>query len=236
MQRLPTLCPAHQRSAAQRGWAATCSTPGTRPTWDRVHVQDVRSDGGIVKKTLVETSDWNKPNAEARVVLRYTASLPDGTVFDERGEGNELTFAADEGRPPRGCTPAHAPVWVARASRGLCAVGRLQVCVCRRGVGSLDTACQPARRPCLRSELACVSHDCLPVPGAGPMWGLNSAHECMAAGAPAAACGRPCLHACPAASGRSAAQVLHGQPEGTGRADTAVPLAPGTRWPAVQMR
>ena len=45
----------------------------------------------------METSDWNKPNAEAKVVLRYTAALPDGTVFEERGEGNELTFAADEG-------------------------------------------------------------------------------------------------------------------------------------------
>ena len=62
-------------------------------------MQDVKSDGGIIKKTLVETSDWNKPNPEAKVVVRFTASLPDGTVFEERGEGNELHFAADEGVP-----------------------------------------------------------------------------------------------------------------------------------------
>ena len=33
-------------------------------------------------------------------MLRYTATLPDGTVFEERGEGNELHFAADEGACP----------------------------------------------------------------------------------------------------------------------------------------
>lgn len=63
----------------------------------RALLQDVKSDGGIIKKTLKETTDWNKPNAESKVVLRYTARLQDGTVFEERQEGNELRYAADEG-------------------------------------------------------------------------------------------------------------------------------------------
>ena len=71
-------------------------------SWNQV--SDVKSDGGIIKKTLVETSDWNKPNSEAKVVLRYEATLEDGTVFEEHGEGSELHYAADEGA----CESTHA--------------------------------------------------------------------------------------------------------------------------------
>jgi len=38
-----------------------------------------------------------KPNAGAKVTLRYTARLVDGTVFDERGEGNELEAVTEDG-------------------------------------------------------------------------------------------------------------------------------------------
>ena len=66
------------------------------------HVTDLKSDGGIIKKTLVDASDWNKPGSETKVVLRYKATLEDGTVFEEHGEGNELHYTADEGAHPGG--------------------------------------------------------------------------------------------------------------------------------------
>lgn len=60
-------------------------------------VSNITDDGLVVKKILQESSDYNTPNAEAKVTVRYTARLEDGTIFDERGEGNELEFLADEG-------------------------------------------------------------------------------------------------------------------------------------------
>ncbi|KAK9813598.1 hypothetical protein WJX73_009452 [Symbiochloris irregularis] len=59
-------------------------------------VSDVTEDGLVVKKVLTESSDYNTPNSEATVRIRYTACLEDGTVIDERAEGNELEFVADE--------------------------------------------------------------------------------------------------------------------------------------------
>ena len=41
-----------------------------------------------------------KPNAGAKVKLRYAARLVDGTVFDEREEGNELEAVMEEGVSP----------------------------------------------------------------------------------------------------------------------------------------
>ena len=37
------------------------------------------------------------------MVLRYKATLEDGTVFEEHGEGNELHYTADEGSSTAPC-------------------------------------------------------------------------------------------------------------------------------------
>jgi FKBP-type peptidyl-prolyl cis-trans isomerase len=68
---------------------------------------------------LVTTEEWKLPNDSATVTLRYVARLPDGTVFDERGEGNELQFKMNEGArhamscgccaPAQPCAAPHAP-------------------------------------------------------------------------------------------------------------------------------
>lgn len=60
-------------------------------------VENVTPDGGIVKKTLTETAEWQKPNAGATVTVAYTGRLPDGGVFDERGAGDPLVFVTEEG-------------------------------------------------------------------------------------------------------------------------------------------
>ena len=40
-----------------------------------------------------------RPNAGSSVKLRYEAHLMDGTLFDERKEGDELTVLMEEGAP-----------------------------------------------------------------------------------------------------------------------------------------
>ncbi len=58
---------------------------------------------GVEIKTLVETDGYQKPNDGAKVTVRYVAKLAgDGKVFDERGEGNELTFVTDDEQVPKG--------------------------------------------------------------------------------------------------------------------------------------
>ena len=102
-------------------------------THRRTLVQDVKSDGGIIKKTLKETTDWNKPNAESKVVLRYTARLQDGTVFEERGEGNELRYAADEGAlaaPLLGTDADHDLCTLACAHMSMHGILVTQTCAC----------------------------------------------------------------------------------------------------------
>lgn len=64
---------------------------------DWKQVSEVTDDGLVSKKVLYESTDYNTPNSEAKVKIRYTARLADGTIFDERGEGEELEFLADEG-------------------------------------------------------------------------------------------------------------------------------------------
>ncbi|KAG7673991.1 hypothetical protein Ndes2526B_g02530 [Nannochloris sp. 'desiccata'] len=63
-------------------------------------VENVTPDGGVVKKTLIETEEWQRPNAGATVTIAYTARLADGTVFDERDNSSPLVFTTDEENAP----------------------------------------------------------------------------------------------------------------------------------------
>ena len=62
-------------------------------SWKKV--ERIESDGSIVKKTLAEGEGYERPNEGASVTVRYVARLEDGTVFEERGEGSEMTFVTD---------------------------------------------------------------------------------------------------------------------------------------------
>ncbi|KAK9830144.1 hypothetical protein WJX72_009971 [[Myrmecia] bisecta] len=63
-------------------------------SWKKV--EKVTADGCVIKKTLVKSKEWRTPNSGSTVRMRYTARLRDGTVFDERKEGNELEVLVDE--------------------------------------------------------------------------------------------------------------------------------------------
>jgi tetratricopeptide (TPR) repeat protein len=65
-------------------------------------VERVTDDGAVVKKTLVDTTEWQRPNDGAKCVVTYEARLADGTVFDRRGEDNPLHFTVDEEEVPEG--------------------------------------------------------------------------------------------------------------------------------------
>ena len=59
-------------------------------------VKDILGDKGVLKKILVEGTEWERPNEGSKVQLVGLAKLPDGTVFDEFPEGSELKFTVDE--------------------------------------------------------------------------------------------------------------------------------------------
>ena len=66
-----------------------------------------------MKKTLVDSEAWQKPNAGSQCVISYTGRLAgaaggEGAVFDERTAEEPLHFTTDEGRLPRGCAAAPA--------------------------------------------------------------------------------------------------------------------------------
>lgn len=63
-------------------------------SWKKV--TQVTDDGLVMKKTLQKGKAYDKPKEMATVTIRYTARLEDGTVFEERGEANELEFVTDE--------------------------------------------------------------------------------------------------------------------------------------------
>jgi FK506-binding protein 4/5 len=63
-------------------------------------VENVIPDGGVVKKTLTETEEWQRPNAGATVTIAYTARLADGTVFDEYTDSEPLVFVTDDEKAP----------------------------------------------------------------------------------------------------------------------------------------
>ena len=58
-------------------------------------VEDVTTDGHIVMRTLVPSTEYATPREGAKVTIRYKLSLEDGTLVEERGEGNELEYTAD---------------------------------------------------------------------------------------------------------------------------------------------
>eukprot|EP00798_Chlamydomonas_sp_ICE-L_P010803 gene10803-16952_t len=70
--------------------------------WNRM--EDVSEDGGVVKKTIHEdeSNSYNYANEGAKVTVRYTGRLSDGSIFDQHGEGDEFTFTTDEGEVPEG--------------------------------------------------------------------------------------------------------------------------------------
>ena len=57
---------------------------------------------GVVKKTLEDSTEWRTANEGATVTLRYRATLPDGTVFDEAVEGSEAEVVVDDEQVPEG--------------------------------------------------------------------------------------------------------------------------------------
>ncbi|GMH40131.1 hypothetical protein BSKO_08035 [Bryopsis sp. KO-2023] len=63
-------------------------------SWKKV--TDVTDDGGVVLKVLKKGEGYDKPKEGATVTVTYTGKLPDGTVFEERQEGNEHKFMVDE--------------------------------------------------------------------------------------------------------------------------------------------
>lgn len=60
-------------------------------------VENVTDDGAVVKKILKKGEGYDKPREGARASLRYTGRLLDGTIFEERAEGNEHEIVVDEG-------------------------------------------------------------------------------------------------------------------------------------------
>ncbi|RMZ52723.1 hypothetical protein APUTEX25_000842 [Auxenochlorella protothecoides] len=71
--------------------------------WQKVE----RLPGGVVKRTLVSTDEWQTPNEGATVTLAYTARLAvDGTVFDERTTESPLVVETDADALPEGLEAA----------------------------------------------------------------------------------------------------------------------------------
>jgi len=67
-------------------------------SWKKV--DSVTADGAVVKKTLVETEEWQRPNAGASVTVAYIGRLTDGTIFDEHPASDPFTFTTDEEMAP----------------------------------------------------------------------------------------------------------------------------------------
>ncbi|KIY97518.1 FK506-binding protein 4/5 [Monoraphidium neglectum] len=57
---------------------------------------------GVVKKVLEDSSEWRTASEGGRVTIRYRATLPDGTAFDEAAEGAELEVVVDDEAVPEG--------------------------------------------------------------------------------------------------------------------------------------
>lgn len=93
-----TLSPKYAKSISSSQTASESAEPVemevTLVSWKKV--EEISDDGLIVKKTLKAVEKWRKPREGSTVKIRYTARLTDGTVFDERLEGNELEFVTDE--------------------------------------------------------------------------------------------------------------------------------------------
>lgn len=66
----------------------------TLQSWKKV--EDVTDDGCVYRKVLKDSEEWKRPNEGAKVTIRYTAMLPDSTVFDQHLEGDEFVFTTDQ--------------------------------------------------------------------------------------------------------------------------------------------
>ncbi|KAG1681124.1 hypothetical protein FOA52_015566 [Chlamydomonas sp. UWO 241] len=65
-----------------------------------IKVEDVTGDGGVVRRVLsTPKSEFKTPNTGAKAVVSYTATLPDGTVFDEV---ESFECVVDAGNMPEG--------------------------------------------------------------------------------------------------------------------------------------
>lgn len=63
-------------------------------SWNKV--ESLTTDGGVVKKVLVEGEGYKKPSGGVKVKLTGYARLLDGTVIEEFPEGKELEFVTEE--------------------------------------------------------------------------------------------------------------------------------------------
>ena len=60
-------------------------------------VEQVTDDGAVMKKTLLESKEWIRPNEEATVKLELVGRLQDGTIFDDRGQSQPVDITLDAG-------------------------------------------------------------------------------------------------------------------------------------------
>lgn len=68
-------------------------------SWKKV--DDVVGPGKVIKKMLVESNEWQHPNAGAEVKVAYVGRHADGTVFDQQGEADSpFSFITEEGQAP----------------------------------------------------------------------------------------------------------------------------------------
>lgn len=85
-------------------------------------VEDILDDGGVIKKTTVDPQEQFKtPNEGASCTIRYTGRLSDGSIFDQKTEGEGFKYTTDEGQLPEGLDRA-----IMRMKKGEVALVTLQ--------------------------------------------------------------------------------------------------------------
>lgn len=70
----------------------------TLESWKKV--EKVTTDGGVIKKTLVESSEWQRPNAGATVTITYTARDENYTIVEEKTDADPAKFITEEEQAP----------------------------------------------------------------------------------------------------------------------------------------
>lgn len=120
---------------------------------------------GVVKKTVQDSAEWRAANEGATVTLRYTATLPDGTPFDEAGEGSEVTVVVDDDALPEGVDLA-----LTKMKQGERAVITITDPKCApRGRGGGAACMGQSARGGAAQALPCFASPCLTLPCApGP--------------------------------------------------------------------
>jgi FK506-binding protein 4/5 len=62
-------------------------------------VEEITNDKKIIKKILTPGEGYEKPNDGSTVKVKYVAKLEDGTIFEKKGDDEELfQFVTDEGQ------------------------------------------------------------------------------------------------------------------------------------------